>query len=77
MSEMPKAPKVREEEFQVLIEAVRSLARSVQVVNQFGAQAEGGGHVKDGELSWQRAIEMLNQLTSDEDRAIRSAEPAS
>lgn len=47
MSEMPKAPKVHEEEFQVLIEAVRSLARSVQVVNQFGVKAEGGGQ-RDG-----------------------------
>ena len=73
MSEMPKAPKVHEEEFQVLIEAVRSLARSVQVVNQFGVKAEGGGQ-RDGELSWRRAVELLDQLTPDEDHP---AEPAS
>lgn len=59
---MAEMPKVREEEFQVLIEAVRSLARSVQVVNQFGVQTEGAHH-KEGELSWQRAIELLDQLT--------------
>jgi hypothetical protein len=78
MSDMPKVPKVSKEEFQVLIDAVRALARSMQVVNQFGIETDGPGtHQKDGEPSWQRAIEILDQLTPDEDHPAESTKPTS